>query len=137
MFEAGVVEGESNGGGISAARRASGVDSRMADESLRQRRREISYEVTRAYYQVLLAERRAEVATKSIERGTEAAWKHAYSVANVARRLRATAAPLRVALATNLAYRFYAYRLHRFYTCDWMIDPAPPAMAPAVPRQAR
>ncbi len=60
-----------------------------------------------------------------LERGTEAAWKHAYSLANVARRLRATAAPLRVAIATNLAYRFYAYRLHRFYTCDWMIDPSP------------
>ncbi len=64
----------------------------------------------------------AQMSAAELERGTEAAWKHAYSLANVARRLRATAAPLRVALASNLAYRFYANRLHRFYTCDWMID---------------
>jgi cobalt-zinc-cadmium efflux system outer membrane protein len=59
------------GGGIDAAKRASGVESRMAAEGLRARRRELSYQVTRAYYEVLLAERRAEVATKSIERSRE------------------------------------------------------------------
>ncbi len=68
----------------------------------------------------------SRMSASELERGTEAAWKHAYSLANVGRRLRATAAPFRVALATNLAYRFYAYRLHRYYTCDWMIDPVPP-----------
>jgi outer membrane protein TolC len=59
------------GGGIDAAKRASGVESRMADEALREERRELSYQVTRAFYQVLLAERRAEVASKSIERSQE------------------------------------------------------------------
>lgn len=66
----------------------------------------------------------SRMSMEELERGTEAAWKHAYSFANIGRRLRATAAPLRVAVATNLAYRFYAYRLDRFYTCDWMIDRA-------------
>jgi OMF family outer membrane factor len=56
------------GGAINAAKRASDAESRMADEALRNQRRELSYQVTRAYYQVLLAERRAEVATQSIER---------------------------------------------------------------------
>ena len=76
----------------------------------------------------------ARMSPGELERGTEKAWKHAYSVTNVARRLRATAAPLRVALATNLAYRFYAYRLHRFYTCDWMMDRAPSPAPDVDPR---
>ncbi len=49
----------------------SGVESKMAAEGLRARRRELSYQVTRAYYEVLLAERRAEVAKTSIERSQE------------------------------------------------------------------
>jgi len=56
------------GGAINAAKRASDAESRLADEALRDQRRELSYQVTRAYYEVLLAERRAAVATESIER---------------------------------------------------------------------
>jgi hypothetical protein len=26
-----------------------------------------------------------------------------------------------VRLGANLAYRFYAHNLHRFYNCDWFI----------------
>jgi outer membrane protein TolC len=59
------------GGGIDAAKRASSVESQMAAEELRARRRELAYQVTRAYYEVLLAERRAEVAKTSIERSRE------------------------------------------------------------------
>jgi outer membrane protein TolC len=59
------------GGGIDAAKRASGVESKIATEGLRARRRELSYQVTRTYYEVLLAERRAEVAKTSIERSRE------------------------------------------------------------------
>lgn len=72
----------------------------------------------------------SRLSTEELERGTEAAWKHAYSYPNIVRRLRVTAAPLRVALTTNLGYRFYAYRLHRFYTCDWMTNPAPQTVNP-------
>lgn len=54
-----------------------------------------------------------------LERGTEAAWRHAYSVSGICNRLRSTAAHFRVALAANLGYRYYARRLKHFYTCDW------------------
>jgi outer membrane protein TolC len=56
------------GGAIDAAKRASGVESRLAEEGLRKQRLELSYQVARAYFEVLLAEGRAEVARGSIER---------------------------------------------------------------------
>lgn len=59
------------GGGISSAKKASAVVDKLANEGLRERRRELSFEVTRAFYQVLLAERRAAVAAKSVERSQE------------------------------------------------------------------
>ena len=62
----------------------------------------------------------ARMSIDELQRGNEAAWKHAYSFRSIARRLRQTAAPLHVAALTNLGYRFYAHRLHRFYNCDWM-----------------
>lgn len=58
-----------------------------------------------------------------LERGTERAWRLAYSWRSMARRLRTTAAPLPVALLTNLGYRHYAHNLDRFYTCDGMMLP--------------
>lgn len=58
---------------------------------------------------------------EQLQRGTERAWKYAYSWSNMARRLRSTPASLPLALMTNLGYRYYAHRLHKFYTCDWMI----------------
>lgn len=67
----------------------------------------------------------ARMSVAELERGTEVAWKHAYGVAGMVRRLRATAAPWRVAIAANLGYRFYAHRLHRFYTCDQPLATAP------------
>ena len=56
-----------------------------------------------------------------LQRGTEAAWKRAYSWRGIAKRLAKTASPWAVAIGANLGYRFYARRLHRFYICDWMI----------------
>jgi hypothetical protein len=32
-----------------------------------------------------------------------------------------------LALSVNLGYRFYAHNLHRFYNCDWQLDPMLPA----------
>lgn len=64
-------------------------------------------------------------------RGTEAAWKHVYSWPSIISRLRRTAAPFHVALVTNLGYRFYARRLHRFYTCDAMTWNSSTAPEPA------
>jgi outer membrane protein len=59
------------GGAIGAAKRAGGVAQRLAAEGLRERRRDLSYRVTRAFFEVLLAERRAEVAVRSVERSQE------------------------------------------------------------------
>jgi radical SAM superfamily enzyme YgiQ (UPF0313 family) len=65
----------------------------------------------------------AQMSVEQLERGTETAWKYAYSWSNMARRLSDTAAPLHVALFTNLGYRYYAHRLHEFYNCDWLSSP--------------
>lgn len=65
----------------------------------------------------------AGMSVKELQLGTEEAWKLAYNWRNMASRLRHTAAPWYVALLTNLGYRHYAYRLHKFYTCDWMLPP--------------
>lgn len=62
----------------------------------------------------------AQMTVEHLQKGTEEAWKYAYSWSNMAKRLRHTAAPWHVAILTNLGYRHYAYHLHRFYTCDWM-----------------
>jgi outer membrane protein TolC len=59
------------GGAIGAAKRAGGVEQRMAAEGVRERRLDLSYRVTRAYFEVLLAEQRAEVAARSVERSQE------------------------------------------------------------------
>jgi radical SAM superfamily enzyme YgiQ (UPF0313 family) len=61
---------------------------------------------------------------EELERGTEQAWKHAYSVRSILRRLPHSPAPLAVRLATNLGYRFYANHLSSFYNCDWVIGRA-------------
>lgn len=60
----------------------------------------------------------AQMSVEQLQRGTEEAWKHAYSWANMARRLWQTPSSWPLALTTNLGYRYYARRLHRFYNCD-------------------
>ncbi len=53
-------------------------------------------------------------------RGTEWAWKRTYSWRSIAQRLAGSRTQLLVALPANLGYRFYAYHLSQFYTCDWL-----------------
>lgn len=68
----------------------------------------------------------AQMTVEQLQQGTERAWKYAYSYSNIARRLRRTPASWPLALVTNLGYRHYAYRLHKYYTCDALISaPAP------------
>jgi radical SAM superfamily enzyme YgiQ (UPF0313 family) len=67
----------------------------------------------------------ARMTIDELQRGTETAWRYAYSWRSMSRRLWSTAAPWHVALLTNLGYQYYAKRLHRFYTCDSMISPFP------------
>jgi hypothetical protein len=69
---------------------------------------------------------------EELREGTERAWRRAYGWREMARRLKRTAAPLHVAVTTNLAYRHYARNLRRFYTCDALVEPALPAVATAL-----
>lgn len=61
------------------------------------------------------------MSVRELQEGIEAAWKHAYSVPSIFRRLWHSPAPMPVRVATNLGYRFYAHHLSRFYNCDWII----------------
>jgi radical SAM superfamily enzyme YgiQ (UPF0313 family) len=59
------------------------------------------------------------MSAEELQQGTSLAWKKAYSWPSIMQRLSASAAPLHIALLTNLGYRHYAYKLDKFYTCDW------------------
>ncbi len=60
---------------------------------------------------------------QELEQGTEQAWLTAYSWRGIRKRLRVAAAPLPIAMITNLGYRRYAKRLHKFYNCGGMLAP--------------
>ena len=71
------------------------------------------------------------MSVRQLQEGIESAWKHAYSVKSIFRRIRHSPAPLAVRIGTNLGYRFYAHNLSRYYNCDWIIGRAPkPGNAP-------
>jgi radical SAM superfamily enzyme YgiQ (UPF0313 family) len=53
--------------------------------------------------------------------GTEWAWKKTYSYRSIAKRLLGSRIQLPLSLAANLGYRFYAYHLHDYYNCDWIL----------------
>jgi radical SAM superfamily enzyme YgiQ (UPF0313 family) len=69
--------------------------------------------------------RPAKMSVEELQSGTEAAWKYAYSVRSIARRIAHSPASWPVKLGTNLGYRFYAHNLSRFYNCDWIIGSVP------------
>jgi len=59
------------GGAIGAEKRLREVESRIADHALRDGRLELEYRVIHVYYETVLAERRLEVAGRSVERSRE------------------------------------------------------------------
>jgi radical SAM superfamily enzyme YgiQ (UPF0313 family) len=63
----------------------------------------------------------AGMTVEQLQLGIESAWRHAYSVPSIVKRLAASPSPLPVRIGTNLGYRFYARNLHRFYNCDWIL----------------
>lgn len=67
----------------------------------------------------------ARMAPETLLRGTERAWLQTYRWRGIAHRLAGSRTQLALALATNLGYRYYARRLHRFYTCDWHLGLRP------------
>jgi radical SAM superfamily enzyme YgiQ (UPF0313 family) len=54
---------------------------------------------------------------------TRRAWKKTYSYASICKRLAGSRTRLPIAIPANLGYRFYAYHLDSFYTCDWQLAP--------------
>jgi len=50
---------------------------------------------------------------------TRRAWRKTYSYSSIVRRLSGSRTRLPIAIPANLGYRFYAYHLDTFYTCDW------------------
>lgn len=64
----------------------------------------------------------ARMSVADLQEGTERAWRQAYSVPSIVRRLRVSPARLGVSIAANAAYRHYARHLHRFYNCDWVVE---------------
>ena len=63
----------------------------------------------------------AQMSVEELQRGVETAWRFAYSAQSIGRRMLASPSPWPVRIGANLAYRFYAHNLHRFYNCDWVI----------------
>lgn len=58
-----------------------------------------------------------------LAKGHERAWKQVYSIPSIAKRLWNAKNFTPLALSANFGYRFYAHNLHRFYNCDWQVDP--------------
>lgn len=61
------------------------------------------------------------MSVQELQFGHEAAWKYAYSLSSIAKRLWKSPGPLPTMLAANLGYRYYAHHLKKYYTCDWPI----------------
>jgi radical SAM superfamily enzyme YgiQ (UPF0313 family) len=53
---------------------------------------------------------------------TRRAWTTSYSYGSMWKRLSGSRTRLSIAIPANLGYRFYAYRLDTFYTCDWFLE---------------
>lgn len=61
----------------------------------------------------------AQMTPEQLYEAHEKAWKLAYSVPGIARRLGTSRVQVPLGIATNLGYRFYAHNLKTFYNCDW------------------
>jgi radical SAM superfamily enzyme YgiQ (UPF0313 family) len=75
------------------------------------------------------------MSVEELQTGIESAWKHAYSLPSIWRRIGSSPAPWPVRIGTNLGYRFYAQNLSRFYNCDWIIGRAPAGLPPVEHRE--
>jgi radical SAM superfamily enzyme YgiQ (UPF0313 family) len=53
---------------------------------------------------------------------TRRVWKTTYSYRSIWKRLSGSRTRLSIAVPANLGYRFYAYHLDTFYSCDWFMD---------------
>jgi radical SAM superfamily enzyme YgiQ (UPF0313 family) len=60
-------------------------------------------------------------AAQLLERSRRA-WTQTYSYAGIWKRLSGSRTRLPIAIPANFGYRFYAYHLDTFYSCDWFLD---------------
>lgn len=74
----------------------------------------------------------ASMTIAELQQGNQFAWNYAYSWRSIAGRLKKSPASWPLGLLTNMGYRYYARRLHKFYTCDWMFDRCKPSPATTV-----
>jgi len=63
----------------------------------------------------------ANMTPEELSRGTAMAWKAAYRISNIWRRLAGTSREPLISIAANFGYRFYAKNLDKFYVCDVQI----------------
>jgi len=75
--------------------------------------------------------RPANMSIEELRDGHERAWRYAYSIPSIARRLWRSKTHTGLAVAANMGYRFYARRLHQFYNCDWYVGQREPARTTA------
>jgi radical SAM superfamily enzyme YgiQ (UPF0313 family) len=66
--------------------------------------------------------------------GHQQAWKKVYRWSSIGRRLWKARNLQPLALSVNLGYRFYAHNLHRFYNCDWQVEPMLPRPSSLLPQ---
>jgi radical SAM superfamily enzyme YgiQ (UPF0313 family) len=58
------------------------------------------------------------MSAQQLYKGTEQAWRYAYSLPSMWKRIAKFEREPLIALATNFGYRFYAHHLNQFYHCD-------------------
>ena len=63
----------------------------------------------------------SRMSVAELSEGHQRAWKRAYSMPSIARRIGKSRIQIPLSIAANMGYRFYAHNLHRFYNCDWFI----------------
>lgn len=63
---------------------------------------------------------------QQLAEGHEQAWKQVYQYTAIGKRLWRAKNLKPLAISSNMGYRFYAHNLHRFYNCDWPINPVLP-----------
>ena len=60
----------------------------------------------------------AQMTADELLRRTEWAWKQTYRYSSIMRRIAGSRIQVPLTLSCNLGYRFYAYNLSKFYTCQ-------------------
>ena len=68
-----------------------------------------------------------QMTVDQLHAGHEAAWKSAYSLGAITRRILGSRIQIPISVIANLGYRHYAHHLHQFYTCDWFLGQLPRA----------